>query len=85
MPRPVTFVDTSVLCNLLQVPHMDQEREAVSAELVRRRKEVRDGQMARATAVLSSRTPLLRGWCWARSWTMLRIAGRSRTSPGLAR
>lgn len=42
-------------------------------------------QTARATAVFSSRTPGVRGWRLASSWTMLRIAGRSRTSPGLAR
>jgi hypothetical protein len=36
--RPVVFVDTSVLCNLLSVPNKDQHREEIAAELVERRK-----------------------------------------------
>lgn len=38
MARLVSFVDTSVLCNLLAVPHMDQDRKSVLAELIARRK-----------------------------------------------
>lgn len=36
MSKPVTFLDTSVLCNILAVPHMDQDRAAVQAEMRRR-------------------------------------------------
>ncbi len=42
-------------------------------------------QTVRATASCSSRTPLVRGCRLTSSSTMPRIAGRSRTSPGLAR
>ena len=38
MGRPVVFVDTSVLCNLLGVPKKAQHREQITAELVERRK-----------------------------------------------
>jgi hypothetical protein len=36
--RPVVFVDTSVLCNLLSIPKKDQYREEIAAELVEKRK-----------------------------------------------
>jgi hypothetical protein len=36
--RPVVFVDTSVLCNLLGVPNKAQDRKQITAELVERRK-----------------------------------------------
>lgn len=42
-------------------------------------------QITRVTAACSSRTPLVRGCRSASSVTMWRIAGLSRTSPGLAR
>lgn len=38
MARPVAFVDTSVLCNILAVPHRDQDHRSVLAELTERRK-----------------------------------------------
>ncbi|MBT2441716.1 hypothetical protein J7E93_16665 [Streptomyces sp. ISL-36] len=37
MPRRVEFVDTSILCNLLEVPGKDQDRERVIDELRRKR------------------------------------------------
>jgi hypothetical protein len=33
MSRPVSFVDTSILCNLLPVPGRDQDRSAVLTEM----------------------------------------------------
>ncbi|GEB48836.1 MULTISPECIES: hypothetical protein [Streptomyces] len=52
MARPVTFVDTSVLCNLLRVPHMDQDRAAVADELRARR--VSSDLVLPVTAVLET-------------------------------
>ncbi len=33
MTMRVTFIDTSVLCNIIEIPHMDQDRGQVHNEL----------------------------------------------------
>ncbi|MEV0034427.1 hypothetical protein [Streptomyces sp. NPDC050804] len=54
MARGVEFVDTSILCNLLEVPGKSQDREKVIAELKRKREVRETDLLLPVTAVIET-------------------------------